>query len=585
MHEVAMMNVGQVVTRAACGEQAPPSRGPFVRWVFGAWILLALLAGTAAPASAHVTLLRAAPESGAQLDAAPEEVRLTFSEAVVLAFTRVTLTGPSGGIDLATVAFAPGGRTVVVAPIRAPLEAGTYTVAWQVAGADSHPIRGEFTFLIAEGAAGLEAPVVLPPAPGAAPPPADHHVAKTVSAGSIFSAESPLYIGIRWLSFLGLLGMIGAVAFRLVLVLVRRQEPQLAASLVPPAGARAARLGLWMAVIAGVATLLRLYAQSYALHGAASAFAPNMLGALLTQTLWGWGWWLAAAGAFVAFIGFHLASRTRPPIEVPHSAPRTQARPAPVTAGKGTGERRTNGELMNRTAEASEGPAPTARANVGSRVSGIGWALAGGGVVAAAFSPGMSGHAAAAAKLAPLPIVADGLHVLGAGGWLGSLLVLLLIGIPVALRLSAAERGPAMAALVKAFSPTALLFAGMVVGTGVFAAWLHLGSTPALWESSYGRTLLAKVAVLSIVFATGAYNWLRVKPVLGEEFAAGRLRRSAAIELAAGAVVLAVTAALVATPTPVRSTGVEGTGFEIESAASATSAKSTTGSTDVDGAE
>ena len=109
----------------------------------------------------------------------------------------------------------------------------------------------------------------------------------------------------------------------------------------------------------------------------------------------------------------------------------------------------------------------------------------------------------------------------------------------------------------------------IVVGTGLFAAWLHLGSVPMLWQSSYGKTLLLKLAVLFILFATGAYNWLRVKPILGEELAEGRLRRSAAIELAAGAVVLAVTAALVATPTPGRSSDVEGAGFEIGSAASA----------------
>ena len=72
----------------------------------------------------------------------------------------------------------------------------------------------------------------------------------------------------------------------------------------------------------------------------------------------------------------------------------------------------------------------------------------------------------------------------------------------------------------------------------------------ATWESAYGRTLLLKLALLSAVFGTGAYNWLRVRPALGSEVAAGRLRRSAALELAVGVVVLAVTAVLVATATP-----------------------------------
>lgn len=50
---------------------------------------------------------------------------------------------------------------------------------------------------------------------------------------------------------------------------------------------------------------------------------------------------------------------------------------------------------------------------------------------------------------------------------------------------------------------------------------------------------------------TGAYTWLRVKPTLGQVEGAHRVRRSALVELAVGIVVLAVTAVLVATPTPV----------------------------------
>ena len=141
------------------------------------------------------------------------------------------------------------------------------------------------------------------------------------------------------------------------------------------------------------------------------------------------------------------------------------------------------------------------------------------------------------------------MHVIGAGGWLGSLLMVLLAGIPVAVRLGEGQRGPAVASLVNAFSPTALVFAGLAGATGVFAAWLHLGGVSALWQTEYGRTLLVKLAILSVVAGTGAYNWLRVKPALGDERGAARMRRSATVELAVGVLVLLVTAVLVATPT------------------------------------
>jgi copper transport protein len=181
----------------------------------------------------------------------------------------------------------------------------------------------------------------------------------------------------------------------------------------------------------------------------------------------------------------------------------------------------------------------------------IGWALAALGVVVLAFTPALAGHAVATPDRTWLAVLSDGLHVLGAGSWLGSLLAIVAVGIPVAMRLEPPGRGPAVAALVNAFSPTALVFAAIVTATGVLSASFHLGSLADLWQSDYGRTLLLKIGVLSLLFATGAYNWLRVRPALGSEDGARRVRRSAGFELGIGVVVLLVTAVLVATPPPI----------------------------------
>jgi copper transport protein len=455
--------------------------------------LLALLLLLPGQAFAHGALRSATPGEGDQLSVAPRELRLTFTEAVELAVSRLSLTGPDGPVALASLALASDSATVLVGRIEGPLVAGTYTVTWQVAGADGHPVRGQYTFVIVTGATGLAPAVVGPTAPGQEPLPAEHHPAPTFPTNASFGAESPMYAGVRWLTFLGLLGVIGVVAFRLlVLPLAERRHKAHGLALLRPASDRAARLGLAMTALVGAAALLRLYAQSYALHGGDDALTLALIGTMVTRTTWGWGWILQAIGVALALVGFVLARKN----------------------------------------------------------SRIGWVVAAIGAVTLAFTPGLSGHAAAAPELTTLAILADGLHVLGAGGWLGSLLLVLVVGIPVALRLQERERTAAVASLVNAFSPTALFFAGMVVSTGVFAAWLHLGSIPALWQSAYGRTLLLKLAVLSVVFGTGAYNFLRVKPTLGDPVSTQRLRRSAALELAVGVVVLAVTAVLVATSPP-----------------------------------
>lgn len=186
---------------------------------------------------------------------------------------------------------------------------------------------------------------------------------------------------------------------------------------------------------------------------------------MLTRTLWGWGWLLqAAATALTAAAWWRVQAR--------------EAEPG------GTGW----------------------------------WWGAAAGALLLALTPALSGHAAAVPRLTLPAVLADLLHVLGAGAWLGSLLLLLGVGLPAARRLAPGRRAPALAALVGAFSPVALACAAVVVATGVFG--------------------------------TGAYNWLRVRPRLREETGARRLRRSGWAELAIGALVLAVTAVLVATPPP-----------------------------------
>jgi putative copper export protein/methionine-rich copper-binding protein CopC len=453
---------------------------------------------------AHGVLKSSTPVAGAHLGVAPRQLRLDFTESPELTFTTVSLLGPAGGaVTLGPIQYAEDTRLSIVVPIQGALVAGTYTVVWKMAGADAHPVQGRFAFTVAPGADGLATntptntarpagePGAAIAAPGQAMPPAAHHDAATMPDGEGFNAESPLYVAVRWILYTGLLVVIGAVAFRFAVLGFLRRAQQPLSPMLAPARDRAATLGLGGAMVVAAALLLRLYAQSYAMHGAADATNASLVGAMLGKTVWGWGWLLQLLGVGIAAIGLRIARRGRQ----------------------------------------------------------TGWGIAALGAAALAFSPALSGHAASAPRFTPLAIFADGVHVIGAGGWLGSLLMVLLAGIPAAMRLGEGERGPAVASLVNAFSPTALVFAGFAGVTGVFAAWLHLGGVSALWQTAYGRTLLVKLAILSVVAGTGAYNWLRVKPALGDERGATRMRRSATVELAVGLLVLLVTAVLVTTPT------------------------------------
>ena len=470
-------------------------------------VLVAAALAVPHPALAHDGLKRSVPAKDAVLTAVPAALRLTFSNGPNLRFTRIQL------LDSASVAVALGELRIdsvstVVADIKGALRPGRYTVVWQIAGADGHPVRGRFAFTVAPNATGADDPhaggrtggeaAADVATPGANAPPDVHHTAPAAGE-SAFDAESPLYVLVRWVTFLALLIVVGAVAFHAVVLrlFARRADELTASDFASASRARLAKVGAAAAAVLLLAGAARLFAQSVAMHGAGDSTNPALVGALIGQTAWGWGWLLQIAAAIVAFLAFRALAR------------------------------------------------------------GSGWAapvliIAG---LLLASTPALSGHALSAPRWKPLAVAADAFHVVGAGSWLGSLLMVLVVGLPVAWGLGEARRGRAVADLVNAFSPTALLFAGLAGATGLFSAWLHIERLGNVWGSTYGRVLLVKLAILSVVAATGAYNWLRVRPSLGGPDGAARIRRSSTIEVAIGAVVLLVTAILVATPTPMDMSG------------------------------
>ncbi len=306
-----------------------------------------------------------------------------------------------------------------------------------------------------------------------------------------FGVESWAYAAIRATQFVAITVLLGALALRLV-VLPRFRRPDGDSSDVMAAAAPRA-LGWARTAIGaiGIATVVRLAAQHAAMFGTEEHWSRTTIGALLLQSGWGRGWWLALAGALAGWWATGAGARRR----------------------------------------------------------GIAWPVLAAAAGALVVSLSLSGHPAAA-ESPVLAVAIDALHVIGAGGWVGSLAMLIVVAVPVAMRWPEAERHGYVARLVTAFSPTALGFAALAAMTGMLAAWRNIGSLGALWSSGYGQLLLAKLALLSVAAGTGAYNWKRVLPALGAEPATRRLRQTASIELAAALVVLIITSVLVATPMP-----------------------------------
>ncbi|GAA3806542.1 copper resistance CopC/CopD family protein [Amycolatopsis tucumanensis] len=171
---------------------------------------------------------------------------------------------------------------------------------------------------------------------------------------------------------------------------------------------------------------------------------------------------------------------------------------------------------------------------------------------ALAITWSLTNHSVTGTQVA-LSLPVDAIHLVAMAVWLGGLPVLL----GVLLR-SGDVFGMRIA--IPRFSRTALVCVAVLVVTGTYQAWREVGSLAALFATSYGAVLLAKLGLVVVLVLLGALarQWVRRHythaPVVSKKRKAyrgpaerevSRFRRMVATEAVLAAVVLGVTAFLV----------------------------------------
>lgn len=175
-----------------------------------------------------------------------------------------------------------------------------------------------------------------------------------------------------------------------------------------------------------------------------------------------------------------------------------------------------------------------------------------------------TGHANAAGSL--LSVLVNFAHLIAMAAWLGGMLFLM----AAVLTHSPARPLAQVIEVENRFSRLAAIALGTLVVSGSYTAWRGLGSLAALPGSAYGTLLLFKLAALGLLLWLGMWSrsavrrrsavprqqsaFARARPAsrTGQEELVTRaqLRRSIQIEMALGAVILALTSALAATSRP-----------------------------------
>lgn len=255
-----------------------------------------------------------------------------------------------------------------------------------------------------------------------------------------------------------------------------------------PAARRAVTIARLASVLLAVALLGRLYFQARSLIDPEEPVTRDILQAIL-QGQWGKGWLAQAAATLAALIGWRLVGRT------------------------------------------AASPVDTAVANLAA--------------VLLVLTMPLTGHAVGLPAAGRLGYPMTALHVGTAAVWLGTLAVMVM----VALGRRSDPAPVTTSALIGAFSPVALVTGLTAIVAGVIVTWRYVGGLDALVGTDYGRVLLLKIGLLTIIALLGAYNWRVVLPRLQRD-GNTPIRPSASLEVGVGVLLLAATALLVSFGAP-----------------------------------
>lgn len=406
--------------------------------------ILALVAPR--PAFAHATLIRSDPADGALLDSAPGQVQLWFSEEINPRFSMVRLLDATGQPLAIATGGAPAAERTSLRLAPPDLAPGAYIALWKVLSeVDGHWSQGVVIF-------GVGAEMNL-----------------DVGSGAATEGLPWPEIGLRWLNFTLLAGLVGSLAMSwLVLAPLSARSgagPDAVAwqraqrrVLQVAAGSAAAGLVVGIGLLAWQVALMRQMAPP-----GASIWEAGRL--VLGQTRWG-ALWLVRQGLLIGVCGI-LYWQNRRRLE----------------------------DVSDRWR----------------------WWLAP-SVLALLTVQALTGHAAGVENNPQLAIVVAVLHLLAACLWVGGLAALLVVLLVLwqqnrasLLRL-AGEAG-------RAFSPLAALSVGVLIATGLYSMGRQVASPDALITTLYGRALAGKVGLVLLAGAFGLGNALLLHPGLAQPLA------------------------------------------------------------------
>ncbi|HEX9133242.1 MAG TPA: copper resistance protein CopC, partial [Ktedonobacteraceae bacterium] len=406
-----------------------------------------------AVASAHAILLRSDPAKDSVLSAAPQQVRMWFSEGLNPAFsTAVVVNGDNKRVDNRDAHVSSNDQTEMDVTLQANLPPAVYIVIWRTdSAADGHVLRGSFIFSV-ERADG-SVPTLTPGSnPGA-------NVLGSGNLTGLYTGQidGPTLFNLIMITLveLGAVFWMGAqlwINFVLAISVEAHAEER---SVNERAQRRFERyFSLPALAVLFVANIGVLVGQALNLTGGdlASAFSPALLGGLATSGRFGIYWIMREVVILLAMMlsSYILCRQQRP-------------------------------RIVNMLL-------PIANLFLACTLL---------------IAITMSGHAAAVNPgIVSFAIVIDWLHLLAASLWVGGMIYIATNYLPVLQRFSIPVQARSLVTVLPYFSPLAIAGVLLMAITGPFSAAFHLSAWQQFLDTAYGRALLVKILLVGGLLIT-----------------------------------------------------------------------------------
>ena len=164
----------------------------------------------------------------------------------------------------------------------------------------------------------------------------------------------------------------------------------------------------------------------------------------------------------------------------------------------------------------------------------------------------MMGHGAST-EMAP-PIILDYIHNLLSSIWIGGVIFLGFVVLPSITKLDGTVRDKITISLIPRFSAMIIIALGILIITGPMLLWFLDSNVSSLTDSTYGKLIMLKIAIASVMIAFGGFYQIRftqqAKKDLKSTSVFKKLKKPLRFEAGLGIALLAVVALLVNSSLP-----------------------------------